>query len=48
MRQHLFNSLTVGFCSPALACSNYLINSDLGCKQQSRRKAGLKYKFTTE
>jgi hypothetical protein len=48
MLQNLFNSLGAGFCSPAVALSNYLINSDLGYKQQSRREAGLKYKFTTE
>jgi hypothetical protein len=48
MQQNLFNSSGAGFHSAVVALSNYLINSDLGVKQQSRREAGLKYKFTTE
>jgi hypothetical protein len=38
--------LGAGFGTGASAHSNYLINGDLWCKQQSRREAGLLKMFT--
>jgi hypothetical protein len=48
MRQYLLNTFKAGSGTDALALGYYLTNGDLWCKQQSRREAGLKYKFTTE